>query len=82
MKQAERFITILDDLSYAKTFYPQVKPPNGSTHCGQPRTKKFIRTRKEKYNRLWQFWKTELPLTCTNTVKYYGLQLLCIYYLW
>lgn len=61
-EQAERFITILDDLSYAKTFYPQSKATKWINGIAASTYQKIYQNKKEKYNRLWQFWKTELPL--------------------
>ncbi len=59
---AERFMTLVDDLSFAKTFYPKSKLTswiNGIT-AGIYQT--IYQNKKEKYTRIFVFWKYELPL--------------------
>jgi len=46
-EQAERFIHILDDLSYAKTFYPQSKATKWINGIAASTYQKFIRTRRK-----------------------------------
>lgn len=60
-EQAERFITILDDVAYGKTFYPQSKATKWINGIAAGTYLKIYQNKKEKYSRLWQFWKTELP---------------------
>lgn len=61
-EMAEQFIELIDDLGYARTFYPQsrsVKYLNGLT------SRVYLdiyKNKKEKGSRIFQFWKTELPL--------------------
>ena len=58
---AERFIQLTDDLSYARTFYPD----SDTTHYLNSLTGKFhqaiYKNKKEKNNRLAKFWKYGLP---------------------
>ena len=61
-EQAERFITLLDDLAYSKTFYPQSKVTKWINGIAANIYQKIYQNRKEKYSRLFTFWKTELPL--------------------
>ncbi len=61
-EQAERFITILDDLAYAKTFYPQSKVTKWINGIAAATYQKIYQNKKEKYSRLAAFWKTELPM--------------------
>ena len=61
-EQAERFITLLDDLAYSKTFYPQSKVTKWINSIAANTYQKIYQNRKEKYTRLFTFWKTELPL--------------------
>ena len=60
---SERFITLMDDLAYAKTFYPSGKV----THFINAQASKIYldvyKNRKEESNRLVTFWKYDLPLT-------------------
>ncbi|NNE33986.1 MAG: stage II sporulation protein M [Rhodothermales bacterium] len=59
---AQLFIELTDDLSYARTFFPNGKTVQylnaltGSVH------RSIFRNRKEDRGRIKRFWKTELPL--------------------
>lgn len=59
---AERFITLIDDLSYAKTFYPKSKVTRWINGIAAGIYQSIYRNKKEKYSRVFQFWKYELPL--------------------
>jgi len=59
---AERFITLIDDLSYAKTFYPKSKVTRWVNGIAAGIYQSIYQNRKEKYSRIFQFWKFELPL--------------------
>ncbi len=59
---AERFITLIDDLSYAKTFYPKSKVTRWINGIAASIYQGIYQNRKEKYSRIFSFWKFELPL--------------------
>lgn len=59
---ADRFVSLLDDLSYAKTFYPQSKVARWINGIAANIYQSIYQNRKEKYSRIWLFWKYELPL--------------------
>lgn len=59
---ADRFITLVDDLSYAKTFYPKSKVTHWINSIAAGIYHTIYRNKKEKYNRIFTFWKFELPL--------------------
>ena len=59
---AERFITLIDDVSYAKTFYPKSKVTRWVNGIAAGIYQSIYQNRKEKYSRIFQFWKIELPL--------------------
>jgi uncharacterized membrane protein SpoIIM required for sporulation len=59
---AERFITLIDDLSYAKTFYPRSKVTRWVNGIAASIYQSIYSNRKEKYSRFFAFWKYELPL--------------------
>lgn len=61
-EMADRFITLLDDLSYAKTFYPQSKVTRWINSIAAGIYQNIYQNKKEKYSRIIQFWKYELPL--------------------
>jgi uncharacterized membrane protein SpoIIM required for sporulation len=58
---AERFITLVDDLSYAKTFYPRSKVTRWINGIAAGIYLNIYKNRKEKYTRVFTFWKYELP---------------------
>ncbi|MBS1754794.1 MAG: stage II sporulation protein M [Ferruginibacter sp.] len=59
---AERFINLIDDLSYAKTFYPKSKATRWVNGIAASIYQGIYKNKKEKYSRIFQFWKFELPL--------------------
>jgi uncharacterized membrane protein SpoIIM required for sporulation len=59
---AERFVTLVDDLSYAKTFYPQSKVTRWINGMAASIYLNIYKNKKEKYSRVFLFWKYELPL--------------------
>jgi len=59
---AERFITLVDDLSYAKTFYPKSKVTRWINGIAAGIYQNIYQNKKEKYLRVFTFWKYELPL--------------------
>ncbi len=58
---AERFVTLVDDLSYAKTFYPRSKATKWVNSIAANIYQSLYQHRKDKYSRFFQFWKYELP---------------------
>ena len=59
---AERFVNLIDDLSYAKTFYPRSKVTRWVNGIAAGIYQSIYQNKKEKYSRIFQFWKFELPL--------------------
>ena len=59
---AERFITLVDDLSYAKTFYPKSKVTHWINGIASSIYQEVYKNKKQKYSRVFTFWKYELPL--------------------
>lgn len=59
---AQRFITLIDDLSYAKTFYPKSKVTRWINGLAATIYQSIYRNKKEKYSRVFDFWKYELPI--------------------
>jgi uncharacterized membrane protein SpoIIM required for sporulation len=59
---AERFVNLIDDLSYAKTFYPKSKVTHWINGIAAGIYQSIYQNKKEKYSRIFQFWKFELPL--------------------
>ena len=59
---AERFVTLVDDLSYAKTYYPKSKVTRWINAIAADIYLSIYKNKKEKYTRFFTFWKYELPL--------------------
>lgn len=59
---AQRFITLIDDLSYAKTYYPRSKVTRWINGLAAGIYQSIYRNKKERYSRIFDFWKFELPL--------------------
>lgn len=59
---ASQFITITDDLAFAKTFYPKSKTTAYLNGLAAKFHQSIYRNKKEKSNRFLFFWKAELPL--------------------
>ncbi len=66
---AGEFTQLVDDLGYAKTFYPTSKT---TTFLNTEASKRYLtiyQNRKEEQNRFTTFYKTELPLTIAKHHK-------------
>jgi uncharacterized membrane protein SpoIIM required for sporulation len=74
---AERFITLIDDLSYAKTFYPKSKVTRWINGIAAGIYQSIYQNKKEKYSRIFQFWKFELPLLFKKYHKIFLFTTLC-----
>jgi len=60
--QADRFIHLIDDLSYAKTFYPNSKTSTFINGLAARQFQAIYQSKKRQFSRLFTFWKYELPL--------------------
>lgn len=61
-RMAELFIELNDDLSYAKTNYPESNTTEYLNGITSSIYQTIYQNRKEKSNRFLEFWKKELPL--------------------
>lgn len=61
-EMADRFITLLDDLSYAKTFYPKSKVTNWINGIAATIYQSIYQNKKQSFPAIVLFWKYELPL--------------------
>ncbi|MDP9047593.1 MAG: stage II sporulation protein M, partial [Bacteroidota bacterium] len=59
---AGAFISIADDLAYAKTFYPDSKTTKYLNGLAGTFHQSIYKNKKEKSNRFFTFWQYELPL--------------------
>ena len=61
-EKADRFINLVDDLAYAKTFYPHGKVTRWINSLAVSTYQSVYQNRKQSISRVFDFWKTELPL--------------------
>ena len=66
---SDLYIEITDDLSYAKTFYPNSNTVKYLNSVASHAHQKIYKTKKEGKNRLVSFFKTEFPLEFYNHRK-------------
>lgn len=59
---AELFVEITDDLSYARTNYPQSKTTFYLNQLASRIHQSIYKNKKEKRSRFWMFWIYEIPL--------------------
>jgi uncharacterized membrane protein SpoIIM required for sporulation len=70
-EQADRFVHLIDDLSYTKTFYPQSKTTQFVNGLAAKQFQYLYQNKKQHYSRLFTFWKYELPLLFGKYHKIY-----------
>jgi uncharacterized membrane protein SpoIIM required for sporulation len=58
-----RFVTLMDDLAYARTFYPKSKVTKWINGLAATTYQNIYKNKKEKYSRILNFWKYDLPIT-------------------
>lgn len=63
---ATDFVKLVDDLSYAKTFYPGSRVAQYLNSLASNIYLKIYRNRREESNRLLHFWKYDVPLTVSK----------------
>lgn len=62
-EMAHQFTELVNDLGYARTFYPQSKVTQYLNGLASRIYLGIYRNKKEEGSRIFRFWKTELPLT-------------------
>ena len=67
---SSQYIQIINDLSYAQTFYPKSKVVVYLNQLAAKAFQKIYKTKKEDTNRIVRFWKTEVPLLIHEHRKY------------
>lgn len=58
---SNQFIDITDDLSYARTFYPNRSVREYLNNIAQKVFYSVYKNRKSRMSRFWSFWKTDVP---------------------
>lgn len=64
------YLQIMNDLSYAQTFYPKSKVTEYLNHLGAQTYQKIYKTKRIEQNRLIYFFKTEVPMLVHEYRKY------------
>jgi uncharacterized membrane protein SpoIIM required for sporulation len=67
---ASLYIHLVNDLSYAQTYYPKSKTVIYLNHLASLIYQKIYKTKREETNRLVYFFKTEVPLVVYNHRRY------------
>ncbi|HEX8314721.1 MAG TPA: stage II sporulation protein M [Flavisolibacter sp.] len=67
---------LVDDLSYAKTFYPSSRATRYINSLASKIYLGIYQNRKEESNRLFRFWKYDVPLT---VYKHWRIMLFCFF---
>ncbi|MFT3750795.1 MAG: stage II sporulation protein M [Agriterribacter sp.] len=73
-EMAVEFTQMVDDLSYAKTFYPHSRVTRYLNARASQTYMSIYQNRKEDRNRIAEFWKYTVPLTIR---KHHGVLLFC-----
>lgn len=67
---ASHYIHLINDLSYAQTYYPKSKVIGYLNQLAAKAFQKIYKTKREDSNRLISFWKTEVPLIAYQYRKF------------
>jgi len=67
---ASLYIHLVNDLSYAQTYYPKSKTVIYLNHLAALTYQKIYKTKREETNRVAYFFKTEVPLIVYNNRRY------------
>lgn len=59
---ADRFVTVADDLAYARTFYPNSRVTRWVNSLAAHMYQRIFRNKPAPLTRLFRFWKFDLPL--------------------
>lgn len=59
---ASYYIDVIDDLSYARTFYPKTEIERYLNELTSKAHRQIYVTKKEDRKRIWSFWTEEIPL--------------------
>ena len=81
-EMAEDFTELVNDLAYAKTFYPSSKITRFINGQASKIYLKIFRNKKEEVNRIFRFWKIDLPLIVRkyHKVVFFTALLFCAFF--
>lgn len=80
-EMADDFTELVNDLAYAKTFYPSSKITRFINGQASRIYLKIFRNKKEEANRIFRFWKIDLPLIVRkyHKVIFFTALLFCLF---
>ncbi|GAA6768325.1 hypothetical protein AAFH68_42790 [Flavobacterium sp. CGRL1] len=67
---ANLYIQLMNDLSYAQTYYPKSKTVVYLNHLASQIYQKIYKTKRTEKNRIVEFFKTEVPLLLYDYKRY------------
>ncbi|MCO4821645.1 MAG: stage II sporulation protein M [Flavobacteriaceae bacterium] len=67
---ASLYVQLVNDLSYAQTYYPKSKTVLYLNNLAAKTFQKIYKTKREDTNRILHFWKTEVPLIVYQYRRY------------
>ncbi len=73
---AARFVALTDDLAFARTFYPDSPITQDLNNLAGQFHQKIYRNRRERSDRFFRFWRTELPLVVARNHRTLAFALL------
>jgi hypothetical protein len=81
-EMARDFTRLVDDLAYAKTFYPTSRVTRYVNSLAAKIYLGIYRNRKEESNRLWKFWKHDVPFTVGKHYRIilFSFAVFCIFF--
>ena len=81
-EMARDFTKLVDDLAYAKTFYPTSRATQYINSLAAKIYLGIYRNRKEESNRLWKFWSYDIPFTVGKhyRVILFSFAVFCIFF--
>ncbi|HEX8350402.1 MAG TPA: stage II sporulation protein M, partial [Hymenobacter sp.] len=74
---AARFVELTDDLSFARTFYPDSPTTQYLNELTGKLHQAIYKNKKERTGRFGQFWRHELPLLVAHSHRQLGWALVC-----
>ena len=76
---ARLYIQLINDLSYAQTYYPKSKTVVYLNHLASQIYQKIYKTKREDKNRFVSFFSTEVPLLVYQYKRYIGYSFLLFF---
>jgi uncharacterized membrane protein SpoIIM required for sporulation len=76
---SDRFLHIMDDLSYAQTFYPRSKTHKYLNERAASFYNEIYKRKRNKFSTIFYFWKYDLPLIIKKRQRYLVIALIVFF---